>query len=179
MAERTNVSVRARADESEAERSAEEIRQDIAARRESISETVDRLSNRFQETLDWRTYVGDYPLVALGVAAGIGFLLSGLFKPRPTPRDRIMDALAESVEDLTDRFRNSLDNLDVLPHKKKMGLSRTVKAALTATVTKAATDYLKKKADQTFRQRWGAHPEATAEFRDASAYQGAQSKPIL
>jgi ElaB/YqjD/DUF883 family membrane-anchored ribosome-binding protein len=144
MAEKTNLAAReSRAEErgSDApeERSAEEIRQDIAARRESITETVDRLSDRFQQSLDWRTHVSNYPLVAVGVAVGAGLLLSGLFRPRPSPRDRIIDAIAESVEDVTDRFRGQLGHLD-LPVKKP-GLGKTVKAALTATLTKAALDY--------------------------------------
>jgi hypothetical protein len=149
MAEKTNLSTRAgvRPDAGEGdapeERSAEEIRQDIAARRESISETVDRLSDRFQRKLDWRSYVTDYPLAAVGVAVGVGFLLSGLFKPRPSPRERIMDAVAESLEDVTDRFRDRLADLD-LPVKRP-GLGKTVKAALTATLTKAALDYGKRR----------------------------------
>ncbi len=61
MAERTDVATRMRTEIEGPERSAEEIRQDIAAKRESISETVDRLGERIQETLDWREYVVEYP----------------------------------------------------------------------------------------------------------------------
>src|SRR5215510_14620913 len=94
-----------------AERSAEEIRQDIAARRESITDAVDRLSDRFQQTLDWRTQVSDYPLVAIGVAAGVGFLVSRIFKPRQSAGDRIKDALAYGIEDLTGRIRSHIDDM--------------------------------------------------------------------
>jgi ElaB/YqjD/DUF883 family membrane-anchored ribosome-binding protein len=121
------------------ERSAEEIRQDIAATRESITETVDRLTNRVQETFDWRTYVDEYPLVALGVTAGLGFFLAFLFRSRSTPGERIKDALAETVEDLTGRFSHQLDQIG----PRRSGLSRTVKAAATGAITKAATDYLR------------------------------------
>ena len=127
--------------EGSTERSADEIRQDIAARRESITETVDRLSDRFQRTLDWRAYVSDYPLAALGVAAGLGFLAASMFRPRPSPGERIKDALAYSVEDLTDRFRHQLDNL--APRNSNLGLGRTVKAAATGLITKAVTEYLR------------------------------------
>ena len=123
-----------------AERSAEEIRQDIAARRESITETVDRLSDRFQQTMDWRAHVSDYPLAALGVAAGLGFLAARIIKPRPSAGKRIKNALAYGIEDLAGRFRNQLEN--VAPNRSGSGLGRTVKAALTGLVTKAATDYL-------------------------------------
>jgi hypothetical protein len=123
-------------------RSAESIRQDIAAKRETISETVDKLGERIQETLDWREYIAEYPVVAVGVAAGIGFLVSGIFKHRPTPQERIMDAFAELTEDLTDRVSSVAG--DVI--KKKMFSGKTVKAAATAMVTKAAIDFAKQKA---------------------------------
>jgi ElaB/YqjD/DUF883 family membrane-anchored ribosome-binding protein len=124
-----------------AERSAEEIRQDIAARRESITDTVDRLSDRFHQTLDWRAYVSDYPLAALGVAAGLGFLAANIIrKPRPSAGKRIKNALAYGIEDLAGRFHQQLEN--VAPHRSGSGLGRTVKAALAGLVTKAATDYL-------------------------------------
>lgn len=123
-----------------AERSAEDIRQDIAARRESITETVDRLSDRFHQTLDWKAYVSDYPLAALGVAAGLGFLAARIIKPRPSAGKRIKNALAYGIEDLAGRFHHQLEN--VAPNRSGSGLGRTVKAALTGLVTKAATDYL-------------------------------------
>jgi len=150
MAERTDVATRMRAEDIP-ERSAEEIRLDIAARRESISETVDKLGDRIHETLDWREYLAEYPYVALGLAAGLGFWVAGIFKIKrePTPRERIMDALAEISEDLTDRFRGSIE--DVVP--KKGGAGKTVKAAATAMVTKAAMDFAKKKALETFGGR--------------------------
>ncbi|HJQ70894.1 MAG TPA: hypothetical protein VKA70_18105 [Blastocatellia bacterium] len=150
MAERTDVATRMHPEDT-FERSAEEIRQDIAARRESISDTVDRLGDRIHETLDWREYIAEYPYVALGVAAGLGFLVAGIFKFKrePTPRERIIDALAEITEDLTDRVRGSLE--DVAP--KKGGPGKTIKAAATAAVTKAALDFAKKKANEAFAGR--------------------------
>jgi ElaB/YqjD/DUF883 family membrane-anchored ribosome-binding protein len=141
-----------------AERSADEIRQDIAARRESITETVDRLSDRFQRTLDWRAYVSDYPLMALGVAAGAGFLVSGIFKRRQTPAERIKDAFAYSFEDLADRFRHRLE--DVGPRKSGFGFGRTVKAAATGAITKAVTDYLRNR----FAGGYGQYPEYIPEY---------------
>jgi ElaB/YqjD/DUF883 family membrane-anchored ribosome-binding protein len=134
-----------------AERSAEDIRQDIAARRESITETVDRLSDRFHQTLDWKAYVSDYPLAALGVAAGLGFLAARIIKPRPSAGKRIKNALAYGIEDLADRFRHQIEN--VAPNRSGSGLGRTVKAALTGLVTKAATDYLQNR----FGARYTGH----------------------
>ena len=139
MAERNDVATRLRPSGDPAERSAEEIRQDIAAKRESITETVDKLGDKIHETLDWREYIAQYPYVALGAAAGLGFLISGIFKRDPSPSERMVEALADSVEDITDRFRDSLG--DVIP--KKTGPGRTVKAAITAAVATAATNYVK------------------------------------
>jgi ElaB/YqjD/DUF883 family membrane-anchored ribosome-binding protein len=141
MAERTNLATQRRADEAE-ERSAHEIRQDIAAKRETISETVDRLGERIHQTLDWREYIAEYPAISLGVAACLGFWISGIFKRNPTPQERIMDAFAEMTEDLTDRVSGVAG--DVI--KKKIISGRTVKAAVTAAVTKAALDFAKQKA---------------------------------
>jgi ElaB/YqjD/DUF883 family membrane-anchored ribosome-binding protein len=145
-----------------AERSAEEIRQDIAARRESITDTVDRLSDRFQETLDWKAYVSDYPLAALGVAAGLGFLASRIFKPRRSAGRRIKDALAYGLEDLTGRFHNQLEN--VAPHRSGLGLGKTVKAAMAGLITKAATDYLQNKFVGRFAGHYEQYPENELEY---------------
>jgi ElaB/YqjD/DUF883 family membrane-anchored ribosome-binding protein len=121
------------------ERSAEDIRRDIASRRESITETVDQLSNRFEQKLDWRTHVSDHPLAALGVAAGIGFLASGLLRHRRSTSHRVTDAVADAVEDLTDRFRYQLDGLGL----KRPGLKGTIKAAAAGAIARAATAYLR------------------------------------
>src|SRR2546428_4350879 len=135
------------------ERSEEEIRQDIAARRESITDAVDRLSDRFQQTLDWRAYISDYPLAALGVAAGLGFLAARMFKPRPSAGKRIKDALAYGVEDLAGRLHHQLDH--VAPHRSGLGLGRPGQTALTGLGTRAATHYLQ----NTCADRFAGHSE--------------------
>jgi len=141
MVERDNLSITTGKRVLDEERSAEEIRQDIAAKRESISETVERLNDKVQSTLDWRTYAGDYPFVALGAALGLGYVVSRIFTPKPTPRERIMEAIADSVEEFKGQFGDYLD-LDIVPkHRTTIGTS--VKAAATALLTKAATDYVK------------------------------------
>ena len=140
MAERTNLATQLSIDES-GERSAEEIREDIALERETISETVDKLGDRIQQTFDWREYVAEYPAVALGLAAGTGILLSAVFRHEPTPQERIVDALADLTEDLTERISGVAG--DVITRKMVSG--RTVKAAVTAFVAKAAIDFAKRK----------------------------------
>ncbi len=163
MAERDNLSADWQEPSSTTERSADEIRQDIAARRESISETVDRLSDRFQRTFDWRAYVSDYPLVAVGVAAGLGFLTVMMFRPRQSPGERIKNALADGFEDVTDRFRNQFE--DFSPDRSRSGLGSTVKAAATGLITKAVTDYLRNRLVGGYEQYNEYAPDYTAGYR--------------
>ena len=89
MAERTNVAIQQRIEDEYPERSAVAIRQDIAAKRESISDTVDKLGERIHETFDWHEYVAEYPAIALGLTAAAGFLVAGIFKRRATPQERL------------------------------------------------------------------------------------------
>ena len=140
MAERTNVAIQQRVQEETPDRSAVAIRQDIAAKRESISETVDRLGDRIHETFDWHEYVAEYPAVALGLAAGVGFVVAGIFKRNPTPQERILDAVADLTEDMTDRVGGVMAGVI----QKKLVSGRTLKAAATAMVAKAAVDFVKK-----------------------------------
>lgn len=140
MAERANLALGIQTDTS-GDRSADEIRRDIAATRDSIKDTVGLLNDRVEMALDWRTYVADSPLVSLGAAAGLGFLLSRVFRPRPTARERIVDVLVESFEDFTGQVRDRLEHLP----SAGMGPARIVKAAATAMVTQAVAAYVKEK----------------------------------
>jgi ElaB/YqjD/DUF883 family membrane-anchored ribosome-binding protein len=83
--------------EADAERSSEDIRQDIAKEKENISQKVDQIGERIKEKLDWREYVKDSPYWAIGAAAGLGYLASRVFIPRPTPMERIMGSIAEGL----------------------------------------------------------------------------------
>lgn len=96
MAEREHLSNTREAD---VERSTEDIRQDIAKGEENISRTVEKIEDRIKEKLDWRGYVKDSPYWALGAAAGLGYLASGMFITRTTPMERIMGSIAEEVHD--------------------------------------------------------------------------------
>jgi ElaB/YqjD/DUF883 family membrane-anchored ribosome-binding protein len=56
------------------ERSTEEIERDIEAARESIEDTVDEIQERLHRAVDWRSYVGGSPWIALALAVGVGIL---------------------------------------------------------------------------------------------------------
>ena len=139
MAEGTNVATQQLMHDEAPNRSAVAIRQDIAAKRESISETVDKLGERIHETFDWHEYVGEYPGVALGLAAGAGFLIAGIFKRKPTAQERILDAVADLTEEMTDRVGGVMAGVI----QKKVLSGSTVKAAATAMLAKAAVEFLK------------------------------------
>jgi|SRR5215471_8016776 len=139
MAERTNVAIQQRL--SEEGRSADAIRNDIAAKRETISETVDKLGEKISQTFDWREYVAQYPAAALGLSAACGFLLAGLFKRTPTPQERILDAIAEITEDTKDRVQDAVTGLV----QKRLVSRNTLKAAVTTMATKVAVDFLKER----------------------------------
>jgi ElaB/YqjD/DUF883 family membrane-anchored ribosome-binding protein len=102
------------------DRSAEAIRRDIALHRDSISDTVDELNDRVQAALDWRTYIAEHPFIAVGVAAGLTCTVAAFIKRRSSPQDRIMDALAETVEDVAGRFRDGLGALPLIK-RARMG----------------------------------------------------------
>jgi hypothetical protein len=122
-------------------RSANAIRNDIAAKRESISETVDKLGEKISQTFDWREYVAQYPAIALGLTAGCGFLLAGIFKRNPTPKERILDAIADLTEEATGRVQDAVTGLV----QRRLISRSTLRAAITTMATKAAVDFVKQK----------------------------------
>ncbi len=122
----------------DAERSSDKIRRDIVAKRETISETVDRLGERIQEKLDWREYVAEYPYWAIGVAAGVGLVVSTVVRRRSTPLDRISDALTDTIEELGGHVRHAVGGALM-----KAGGRGLVKGTLYGMATKMAVDWLK------------------------------------
>ena len=166
MAERTGVSSQGALNEAN-QRTAESIRQDIAAKRESISGTVDRLGDRIQESLDWRSYVGEYPIVALGLAAGVGFVFSGIFKRRLTPRERIFEALAETVEGVTDQVRDSID--DVLHRKASFAVGTLMKSGLGGLASTVCSTLIRSGANRILAERRSVHgPTSTSQEVESS-----------
>jgi hypothetical protein len=64
-------------------RSSAEIKADIATDLDNISAKAGDISERIEEKLDWREHVKESPFWALGAAAGLGFLASGMVVRRP------------------------------------------------------------------------------------------------
>jgi ElaB/YqjD/DUF883 family membrane-anchored ribosome-binding protein len=135
MAERDDL-------KSEAERSAERIRQDIAAKRETISETVDRLGERIQEKLDWRGYVAEYPYAAIGAAAGLGLIAGVMLRRRSSPLDRVTEAITDMVDEVGDHVRGALQGA-ISGAVTRVGGRSLLKGTLYGMATKMAVDWLK------------------------------------
>jgi ElaB/YqjD/DUF883 family membrane-anchored ribosome-binding protein len=119
--------------EANVERSTEDIRQDITKGRENISQAVEQIGERIEEKLDWRGYVRDAPFLAMGVAAGLGYLASGMFISRTTPLERIMDSIADEIHD-------SLGGLRAGAGTAGPGL---IKVALLGIATQVAANWIK------------------------------------
>jgi hypothetical protein len=143
MAERIDL------DRPTTERSSERIRQDIAASRENISKTVGKLEERINQKLDWRQYAAEYPYVTLGAAAGIGLLASAIFRRRPSARERMFEAFADTVEDITESLADRVEHVIT----RRVGGGRMIKLAVAGMLTKAATDFIRDKIDETFLNR--------------------------
>jgi hypothetical protein len=112
------------------ERSTRDIRRDIALEVANITQTIELIGNRINRKLDWREYLSDYPYWALGAAAGLGYLASGMLRTGDTPGNGESGTASE-----TDH--NSLSDL----FAETVG-SELVKATLLGIATKAAANWL-------------------------------------
>ncbi len=141
------------------ERSSAEIRDDIAARRESITQTVDRLGERIHETLDWKGHVARHPYASVGVAIGAGLILSGFFKRKASPSERITNALVDTVEELGNDLRISVRKLIL-----RAAVPSLFRGALYGLAGKALIQYLQNRGAHV--EGNGSNPSGGAEWRD-------------
>jgi hypothetical protein len=118
-------------------RTADEIRKDIASKRESISEAVGQLGEKIQDTFDWRGYVIRHPYAAVGVAAGAGLVVGGLIRRRQTPLERIKDAISDATSDAAREFQKSLGRFAA-----RTGAHARAKNTLSGIVTKAVSNFI-------------------------------------
>lgn len=88
MVERDDLSGQAGVD---AGRSSAKIKADIAIDLDKISAKAGDLSERIEEKLDWREHVKEAPFWAVGAAAGLGFLASGMVVRRAGPLEHIFE----------------------------------------------------------------------------------------
>lgn len=145
-------------------RSSEDIRSDIAARRDSISQTVGRLGERIHETFDWKGYVGRYPYAAVGIAVGAGLVVGSLLKRRATPTERIVNALVDKAEELGDDLRDSARNLIM-----KTAAPSLFRGTVYGLAGRALMQYLERRAAHAEGNGAGFSPEPEWKDRHPSA----------
>jgi hypothetical protein len=114
------------------ERTTKDIRRDIAEEIENITRTIEQIGGRINKKLDWREYLNDYPYWALGAAAGLGYLTSGLFRSGSSPGK-------SAIGSADDEDHNSLGSL--LAGTAGSGL---IKATLLGIATKTAVSLITK-----------------------------------
>ncbi len=87
-----------------------ELRHKIERQGEEISQIARRIENRFEHYTDWRGTVQERPLQSVGVAVGLGVLLSGVALPllRWSGRQTFGLAQAGLMAFLTAKARNKL-----------------------------------------------------------------------
>jgi ElaB/YqjD/DUF883 family membrane-anchored ribosome-binding protein len=128
-------------------RSAEQIREDLEARRRRISSTVTAIDSRVRHALDWRGHVSRHPLAAAGIAATLGAATGALLRrPRRTPLERVAATVEQAVDDLRSRIDDTLVSAaERVRDRPRRGLpSRPLlPAGLAAMVTRATVDFLR------------------------------------
>lgn len=108
-------------------RSSAEIKADIATDLDNISAKAGDITERIEEKLDWREHVKESPFWALGAAAGLGFLASGMVVRRPGPLEHIFET---AVGSLTGGGGRSLIQMALLGIATKAVAGLIKKAAL-------------------------------------------------
>jgi len=63
-----------RPDESHEERLLR-VRKSMADSRRQIADSLDRLRGEVRDAVDWRAWVDDHPVEAVGIAFGLGFMI--------------------------------------------------------------------------------------------------------
>jgi len=92
------TSTPARVEHNNREQSIEEIRQNIEHTRSEITDTVDLLSEKLKQTFDWRQYIKDNPVLAVGGAALIGFYLTRkLIGPQRSTTEDLLQNLIKTA----------------------------------------------------------------------------------
>jgi len=107
----------------------EKVRQRIVAQEEKIAEHLGEVSEKIKDTLDWRQYPGQYPYIALGVAAGLGFLASRMIVPEPpTTMEKVGNIIQEAAGSRVGNYLRSKRQRTIL--SSLSGLALTLGAGL-------------------------------------------------
>jgi ElaB/YqjD/DUF883 family membrane-anchored ribosome-binding protein len=130
-------------------RSADQIREDLRARRRRIASTVAQIESRVQHALDWRGHASRHPFAAAGIAAALGTAAGALLrKPRRPPLGSVAASVAHTVEELRSRIDGALVGAAerVRDRQGRDQARRPFPAALASTVARATLDFFWDKA---------------------------------
>jgi ElaB/YqjD/DUF883 family membrane-anchored ribosome-binding protein len=119
------------------DRSTDEIRRDIERRRQSIAETVEQAGQKIEETLDWHTQVREHPFAALAIAAGVGYVASGILRRRRTAE--LSKAMSDGVVALSGSLSDSIRSAG----RARSGLAQALGAAVTAVAARVLVQMLR------------------------------------
>lgn len=113
----------------------DKIRRDIARAEQEMARTVDEIGDRIKEKMEWQQYVKDTPYLALGVAAGLGYLVSGMFIEKKSSLDRLIDEVRDTAGSLT----------------VQSATPGIIQATVLGIASKAAVNWLQTSAEKTYR----------------------------
>jgi ElaB/YqjD/DUF883 family membrane-anchored ribosome-binding protein len=155
-------------------RSAEQIREDIEARRRRISSTMTELDSRVHSAFDWRGHASRHPLAAAGIAAGLGAATGRLLRrPRQPPLERVTDTLVQAVASLRSRIDDTLEAAAQREERRKRNDRPLLPAAFAATLARATIDFLADKVSESRTPR----TERRSEYEDVEPRSTRSERP--
>jgi hypothetical protein len=118
-----------------------ELRERLSRRTRSVADTFDELRSEIRDATDWRTQAARHPYWAAAAAGGALLLAFKLLQSRrPHPRERVLNAMADGLEEVAGRLRSR--------RRSRMGSAFGTSRILNAVLAAAARRAL--------RRRWSA-----------------------
>jgi hypothetical protein len=111
------------------------LRRLIDSERAALDQSLDRLGDRFRETLDWRRQVSRHRGALIAAASGAALLGAWRWKRRRSAPERAATILANGARDVATQASDALDTLGSLISVRR----RLPKVILTPLATAAAS----------------------------------------
>jgi hypothetical protein len=153
-------------------REIDHVLHDMAVKREGISQTVDRLGDRIDEAFDWRIQVARHPYVAIAAAAGVGFLVSRLLKPKPTPAMRAMEIVGRTLREVAEGLKGSTNAVSA-----DHGAPPTMNTFLGTAVARAGMEFLLRRINEALLPSLVPRHDTHAQRSNGSNVPGAHRAP--
>ena len=113
------------------------LRRMIEAERLALDRSLDRLGDRFRETIDWRRQASRHRGALVAAASGAALLGLWRWRRRRSPAERAAAVVVEGARDVTAQACDALDSLRSLVSVRRR-LPNLVVAPLAAAATRAA-----------------------------------------